>query len=511
MSKSGYKDRDGVDWYDESMGMPKHNQKHRVTKRYYNEFKEEWCSKRSKKLMLVKSKMVLFDFKYYPIDKIKVDYGPLDYEKVAMFISRLYMMHYCGYKAEDWEFVYLSYDDLVLYLGVRWIDILEKLNDDGKVIYLEKPLKRDPSKMLKYFKLNKAFREVQGNVFSEVGIKDGKYEDRILGLIRGGIKGRVGIDKAIERTLDKTELVIKEIESINEAIWDAKQLEDDQALLNEYTSKRNIKKIHKRRENITKSKKEYQAILNRYYEYLCKIQACTCIDEKRALYGINTDSFGYRISHMYSNAPKLYRRYLKIDGEAVVEIDIKSSQPSFLHALIVKWFDIDYPNRFLALPPNSFIDKMQMLACSDRLDLYKYMAMKVKGLSKIGDTATRTNMKSLFYSIVLGNPWHKLKGKNKKKLVDELFGIGFYDFLVDLANIDFGLGVNRKDKNLAALLQREESAFLLKIMEQLNDKGFHFLPLYDSVIVKAKDAEAVRAIFEATIADQMLTGIIRIK
>jgi hypothetical protein len=214
---------------------------------------------------------------------------------------------------------------------------------------------------------------------------------------------------------------------------------------------------------------------------------------------------------MYSNAPKLYRRFLKIDGEAVVEIDIKSSQPSFLHALMVKWFDIDYPKRFMALPPNNFIDKMEMLARSERLDLYKYMSMKIKGLGKIGDSATRTEMKSLFYSIVLGNPWHKIKGKNKKKLIDELFGIGFYDFLVDLANIDFGLGVNRKDKNLAALLQREESTFLHSIMEELIYNGIHFLPLYDSLIVKASDAQAVKAIFEATIADQMLTGIIRIK
>lgn len=511
MSKSGYKDRDGVDWYDESMGMPKHNQKHRVSKKYYNEFKEEWCSRRSKKVLLVKSKMVLYDFKFYPIDKIKVDYGPLDYEKVAMFISRLYLMHFGGYKVEDWEFVYWSYDDLVLYLGVRWIDILEKLNEDGIVKYLEKPLKRDPSKLLKYFRLNKAFREVQGEVFNDVGIKDGKYEERILGFIRGFSKGRDGIDKAIERTLDLTKLVIEDVDSLNEAIWDAKQLEDDQALLNEYTSKRNIKKILKRRENIAKSKREYEGILKRYYQYLSKIQACSCLDEKRALYGINTDSFGYRISHMYSNAPKLYRKYLKIDGEKVVEIDIKSSQPSFLHALMVKWFDIDYPNRFMALPPNSFIDKMGLLASSDKLDLYKYMSMKVKGLGKIGDSATRTEMKSLFYSIVLGNPWHKLKGKNKKKLVDELFGYGFYDFLVDLANIDFGLGVNRKDKNLAALLQREESSFLQTVMQQLTYKGIHFLPLYDSLIVKASDAKVVKAIFEVAISDQMLTGIIRIK
>ena len=89
MSKAVYKDRDGVDWYDESMGMPKHGQMHRVTKKYYNDLKQAWCSKRSKKVILDRSKLVLFDFKFYSISKIKDDYE-LDYEKVAMFITRLY-------------------------------------------------------------------------------------------------------------------------------------------------------------------------------------------------------------------------------------------------------------------------------------------------------------------------------------------------------------------------------------------------------------------------------------
>ena len=65
MSNRVYSDREGVDWYDESMGMPKHGQMHRVSKKYYNELKEKWCSKRSKKVLLDKSKLVLFDFKFY--------------------------------------------------------------------------------------------------------------------------------------------------------------------------------------------------------------------------------------------------------------------------------------------------------------------------------------------------------------------------------------------------------------------------------------------------------------
>jgi hypothetical protein len=336
MSKAVYKDRDGVDWYDESMGIPKHGQMHRVTKKYYNDLKQAWCSKRSKKVILDKSKLVLFDFKFYSISKIKDDYE-LDYEKVAMFITRLYLMHYRGYKVDDWKFIYWSYDDLVTFLGVKWIDKLEKLNDDGIVVYKEVKLKRDPTKMLKYFMLNRRFTLVEGRVYQEVYLRDGTYEQRIIRFYKSLIRARTGIAKAIEKTMDKTELVIKtDIDKLIDSIWDDKQIEDDALLSNEYTSKKELAKIKRRRKDLAKSKIEYKGILKRYYNYLCRVQACDSIDEKRALYGINADSFGYRVSHMFSNAPKRYRKHLTIEGESVVEIDIKASQPSFLHALFNK-------------------------------------------------------------------------------------------------------------------------------------------------------------------------------
>ena len=511
MSKAVYKDRDGVDWYDESMGMPKHGQMHRVTKKYYNDFKQEWCSKRSKKVILDKSKLVLFDFKFYSISKIKDDYE-LDYEKVAMFITRLYLMHYRGYKVDDWKFIYWSYDDLVTFLGVKWIDKLEKLNDDGIVVYKEVKLKRDPTKMLKYFMLNRRFTLVEGGVYQEVFLRDGAYEQRIIRFYKSLTRARTGIAKAIEKTMDKTELVIKtDIDKLIESIWDEKQIEDDALLANDYTSNKELAKIRRRRKDLAKSKIEYKGILKRYYNYLCRVQACDSIDEKKALYGINADTFGFRISHMFSNAPRKYRKHLTIEGESVVEIDIKSSQPSFLHALFIKWVDIEYADRFKAIPPNLFIDKMRMLAGNNRLDLYKYMAMKVKGIAKIGDNTSREVMKKLFCSLVLGDPAFELKGQDKKWLLDELFGYGFYDFLKDLAQLDFGLDVKRKANNMVALLQREESSFLNSVMLKLVDDGICFLPLYDSLIVKSSDAEAVKSAFRTAILEQKLTGIIQLK
>ena len=302
-----------------------------------------------------------------------------------------------------------------------------------------------------------------------------------------------------------------DIDKLNESNWDDKQIEDDALLANDYTSNKELAKIKRRRKDLTKSKIEYKGILKRYYNYLCRVQACNSIDEKRALYGINADSFGYRVSHMFSNAPRKYRKHLSIEGESVVEIDIKASQPSFLHALFNKWFGLDNADRFKVVPPNSFINKMAMLAGSDKLDLYKYMAMKVKGIAKIGDSTSRAEMKKLFYAIVLGDPVHKLKGQDKKKLVDELFGYGFYEFLTELAKIDFGLEVDRKAKNLVALLQREESSFLNSVMLKLVEEGICFLPLYDSLIVKSSDAEAAKSAFRTAILEQKLTGVIQIK
>jgi hypothetical protein len=48
-------------------------------------------------------------------------------------------------------------------------------------------------------------------------------------------------------------------------------------------------------------------------------------------------------------------------------------------------------------------------------------------------------------------------------------------------------------------------------MLKLVDDGVCFLPLYDSLIVKSSDAEAVKSAFRTAILEQKLTGIIQIK
>jgi hypothetical protein len=76
MEKRGYNLRTKVDWYNEASNLPPlHNQKHPITKKYWNDFKGIWCSKKSKKNIASTSSVALYDFYYYPIATIKQTIG----------------------------------------------------------------------------------------------------------------------------------------------------------------------------------------------------------------------------------------------------------------------------------------------------------------------------------------------------------------------------------------------------------------------------------------------------
>ena len=108
--KRKYSKRRNVDWYDEASGIEvKHNQRSIVSGKYWNEFKGKWCSKKSKKVLLNESCIEFYDLSFYSIDEIKKDFASSLYEKVGLFISKLYQDQLKGrFKAGDENWVYCS-------------------------------------------------------------------------------------------------------------------------------------------------------------------------------------------------------------------------------------------------------------------------------------------------------------------------------------------------------------------------------------------------------------------
>jgi hypothetical protein len=506
-----YKLREGVDWYDESMGIPMHNQCHSITKKYYNEYKDEWCSKKVKEKLKV-SKIKLIDFNVYPISKIKEDFGLKYWERVAMFLTRLYRKHYAGYKIDDWKHVYWSYDELVAYLTKQYIDYLEKLIELGVININLQQSSRDATKDCKYIRLNDRFRSKEGYIFNEAHLVKESFQNSLLKYYEDLIEKRNGIFKSIENTLDKCNLNIDEEydDLINSMVTD-KEKKDTRTLANPYASAEDVGKVKKRGNDPLKRQEEYKRLLNGYYQNLHYILNC-CEEERRALYNIDRDKFGYRLNHVLSNMPRAFRKHLKLDGVNVVEVDINASQPSFLMVLLHRWFIMeDRPEMIEDLPPLYFMELTKLFQGQKKIDVYKYMNYKLNGLIAYKDKEARNDMKSLFYCIAYGNPIHGKKNKNKKELIGKIFSGDFYHFLLRLTKTDLKVKIKDRTKNMSALLQREESAFLDKVIIKLIADKIDFLPLYDSLIVKSKDEEKVRELFYDVIMEENLIRFISLK
>lgn len=506
-----YKLREGIDWYDESMGKAKHNQKHKITKLYFNEYKDEWGSKKVKE-KLKESKIKLIDFNVYPISKIKEDFGLRYWERVAMFLTKQYRKHYAGYKIDDWEHVYWDYYELEAYLGHDYIGHLEMLIELDIIDINLQQSSRDATKDCKYIKLDDKFRSKEGYIYKETHLVKESFQNSMLKHYSDLLEDRNGIFKAIESTLDKFTLDIDEgFDDLIDQMVKDKEEKDQRTLANPYASAEEVRKIKKRGNDPIKRQEEYKRLLNGYYQNLHYILNC-CEEERKALYNIDRDKFGYRLNHVLSNMPRAFRKHLKIGGINVVEVDIVASQPSFLRVLLHRWFvKEDRPEMIEDLPPVYFMELMSLFDGKKKMDVYKYMNYKLNGYRALKDKEARSDMKSLFYSIVYGNPLYGKKSKDKKELISKIFTGDFYHFLIRLTKTDLKVKIKDRRKNMSALLQREESAFLDKVINKLIADKIDFLPLYDSLIVKTSDEQKVREFFYEIILEDNLLKFIQLR
>jgi hypothetical protein len=188
--------------------------------------------------------------------------------------------------------------------------------------------------------------------------------------------------------------------------------------------------------------------------------------------------------------------------------------------LIRKWFESKLNEDFKADPnqevidskfelPFTYIKKFDVVKGHRNLDIYVYMAFRMYGINwKRTHSNARTEMKTLFYKLIFGNPKNPIKGKSRQELISLFFGFYMYEFISALALTDLGLELNRKHKNLSSLLQREEAAFMADVMSEMYNNGVKFIPIYDSLVIKASDREKAKFHFNNIIRSHKLEGIL---
>lgn len=502
-----------VDWYDKESGLAvKHNQKDKETGYYWNEFVGRWCIKKSKKQCLIDSRIKLYDFKFYGLDRIAEDFGYDQKEAIGLFLTMQYQKQVgSGFKADDWGFIYWSVEELRRYLGYQYEGVIKVLIRK-KIIEVERSYSKvRGDRRYWMIMLNQGFKEGEDSNYVIVAMKDQMLEHSIADYYQSILNQRNSGLKYLEGVLDSCSLIINDLDSVLEQMWIRKLALNKADLENEFVGKRSKRAIIKKQADLDAYKINYKRDLKRYYDYIVQVQQAELIEQKRMLYSLIKSDFGSRISHMYSNAPKIFRKYLKIDGEEVAEVDIVASQPSFLCVLVERGDRMHRIKGIFKEASQGYLKMMLDLSYNQGLDIYKYMAVKLRGEEHAYNNSSRADMKSIFYKLIFGNPVYNINSKlSREEVCTKIFGKEFYQFILKLSKKDLGYGI-RKDKNLSFLLQRTESKFISIVTDRLIKENIKYLPLYDSIITKKSQAQRVKSIFNQVINEQELAHILRVK
>jgi hypothetical protein len=420
-----------------------HNNRYKAEGGYWNEFKGIFGKKKSNEL-LKESLIKIYDFAYYGVDKIKVDFDYKYWEKIAMFLTALYKKQYDNKNCTDWERIYCDSPMLRLYLGDDYNLILIRLEELNIIELQTVASKYDKSKTCKYISLNQNFIDIEGVIYTEKNLISEKYQDAILKYFNKKICERDGVIKYIESVLDTCTFSLDNRDALNLEIAENKFKEESQSLLNPYVSNKEKIKIKIKIEKKDSYLKNHNKIMNRYYENLVsKLNSIDLI--KKEHYNITVSPFGNRISHIFSSMPKKYRKRLMIDGEEVIEIDIVSSQVAFLTILLKRWFESDSDIELSSATPFMMMTQLDMLySKGSRIDLYQYMTLKLHGLKAIHNDDMRNQMKSVFTGLLFDttkNP--TFKEDDRKDFIIRLFGLDFFEVLQEIERLDVE-GIDRR-------------------------------------------------------------------
>lgn len=484
----------------------KHNDRNVESGLYYNEYKDKWVKRVSRKVINSISDVKMYDFKVFSLDEIKKVFGVEKVERIGVFLSLIYDRSFIeGYNRENWGGVYFSSDDVKRIIGKDCIKVIKKLVNRGVLDYNERNSKHRVYRKLKFFKLGEVFEDELNIEFERVDVKDARFDKSLREYFKENCENREGVLKKVELTLDKCDLVIKKMDVLIDELYKSRLEKDLIDLESDFVSKKDKNEILVKLKDMDVFERKYKGNIQRLYDTLASIIQKQIIEEKRCFYRISKDRFGKRLYHLFSNVPKEFRKQIKIDGEKVVEIDITASQPSFLCLLFEKGYAIE--------PYKLILDKYKnqeyvRIAKEYKMDIYKYMAVQIKGAEYKNDPIVRVNMKKVFFQLIFGDPNSKYGYKKKKDLCNKLFGPDFFEFLCELAKLDLGKGLSANYKNLSYLLQTLESKYLNYVMNEMGDMPF--LPMHDSLVVKKSDSKPVRQLFKKMISDHNLNGILTI-
>jgi hypothetical protein len=473
----------------------------------------------------------IFDFEFYSIYKLKVEFNEKLSWRIGKFISYLYRKSLIMFKEDDFPNVYISGNYLKGFLGKDYKNIVDRIIKIGLIKrYGNSRSRYDFNKKLNVFKLNGEYFTSKKSV---IKIEDGvlnRWIERNNDKIKSKYKSKKDengedgvIDKYVRYEMDICKLSDVEIDDLEDVIIGRirEKFNELQNYRNySWGKKTKVDKINKDFEDIKVWGRNYRIDLGNRYNNLKQ----NLDDLKKGNYETLTfkrDNFGKRLYNLYSRVIKEYRGFIKIEGEVCGEVDIKGSMISMFYYLIMELNNPNLNNEFIMdikdqLVKNGnkslgkgFLDKHKLIFEGEGVfskdyreynDFYGFMG------SLFDDEDNRIEYKLFIWVLLFGdtikyNKKWRFKGLTKSELEILIFGRDGSKLINDLKKIDLFKYIKKnsgredkyyRGKNISLILHTLENNMMDRCRDKLMSNKVKYISMFDSFIVKKSEMNKVR-------------------
>jgi hypothetical protein len=492
----------------------------------------------------------IYEFEFLKLDEINNLYGKFRKYGVGKFLDVVYRKSIRLKKLDrdgDFErnegFVYVSKIEIERYLGngknkngeYYWSYIIKSLSKRGYIKYRRFGRNKfDFDKKLWCIKLDDEFFNCKK---SKVEIGDWKLVKWLDNRNKKFLEKWVGLKKVGEKKLlDK--FIKYEIDVCLDSNINISQID----LVIEKRVRNKIKEYKDRSEWLWVSKKDKEKCIEKLvddswiegYKKLLKDKYFLMIEDlelfKKGEYSelsedyFMRDRFGGRIYNLYSNVVREFREFIKIDGEDVVEIDLKNSMICCLYYLVrlinsedkVRFEnnDVEIIYKKLKSLNDGFKDEFDegvklsldylnrwnyiLNLSEDKInkDYYKFLCEEFN--NSCGIDLSRNCFKELLFVLLFGND-NQLKTLRLGDLnYDELkmLMLGSSRFIIDdikkISLFDWYKDVKyKKHKNVSLILMKLERSIMDIMSNYMIQTKTKYISVFDGFVIKKKGSKEV--------------------
>lgn len=492
----------------------------------------------------------VYEFEYYNINDIENDFGKRKW-RIGKFLDLLYRKRIRIRGNDDGDylsvkgFVYVSNKDIDGILGISHSkDSIKILVDKGLIFKDDSGNKRnkfDYNMMLSFFKLNDEFFNCNKK---KIEIEDGilnRYLDKRNKRVEEDFIKKYESDRLLlyeKYCCTNSDLNIQCLDEVIDLRVENKLNEMNEKLSWDFVGVKIKDRINKNLNDVEGWKTKYRIDKKNEYDIIVDDLNYLKSNKFSDLDNVfKRDGYGKRLYNSYSRVIREYRKYIKIDNEEVVELDIKSCFLSLLYVFIKRLnSDIDddlvidvkkklnkldgsfesrngieFVNKFKSIFENDGIynNEDNSIEFRDYYDLIRlsYSEKKYNELS-------RNSFKELVFKVLFSDSIIKKTIKMGDENIDEienrLFGVEGKILINDLRKIDLRNWIENnggrikkynRGNNISLILMIYENKVMDIIRLKLMNKRIKFISVFDSLLVKKSDYKKVFKLGNSILSD----------